>query len=103
MLTNLEMKLKLYYSPNNKVFKLVNVDAVDSEKSYERNLDAWSNVNAKDVNITYWKNMQVNRENPFRFNRVRIHYTVNGTRYRKHYFCIDEIIRLDHLQLTDKL
>ncbi len=97
------MTLNIYYSLRDKVFKLVNIDGVDLANSLNRNIDDWSHEKAENINITYWKNNQQNDINPFKYNRVGIHYSVNNKRYRKYYFCINDIISLNELKMTDKL
>ncbi len=100
---SISMTLNIYYSLRDKVFKLVNIDGVDLINSLNRNIDAWSHEKAENINITYWKNDQQNEINPFKYNRVGIHYSVNNKRYRKYYFCINDIIPVDELKMTDKL
>lgn len=101
--TNISMTLNIYYSLRDKVFKLVNIDGLDTNSSLNRNIDSWTHEKAEDINITYWKNDQQNELNPFKYSRVGIHYSVNNKRYRKYYFCINEIISLDKLKMTDNL
>jgi len=96
------MKLYFHYSKKNKCFALVNTDGVDSEKQTNRRLDCWRNENAIDINITYWWNDQVTESNPHLYNRVGVHYTVDGRRYRKYYFCIQNIIQHEELTFETK-
>lgn len=97
------MTLNLYYSLTDKVFKLVNIDAVDHPGSLDRNIDSWSHVKAENINITYLKNDYQNEKNSYKFNRIGVHYTFNNKRYRKYYFCINDIIKIDSLKLNDLL
>ena len=97
------MTLNIYYSLQDKVFKLINIDARDTVKSINRNIDSWTHEKAENINITYWKNTQRNEVNPFKYNRVGIHYTVDNKRYRRYYFCINEIIKVVNLKMTDAL
>ncbi len=97
------MTLNLYYSLSDKVFKLVNVDATDSPNSLDRNIDSWSHQKAENFNITFWKNEHQNEKNTHKYNRVGVHYTANGNRHRKYYFCVNDLIQLNELKLTDKL
>jgi len=99
----ISMTLNIYYSLRNKVFKLVNIDGFDLTNSLNRNIDSWSHVKAENISITYWKNTQQSVINPFKYNRVGIHYSLNNKRYRKYYFCINEIISLPKLEITHNL
>lgn len=97
------MKLNLYHDKNKRCFKLVNLDAVDNAKQLNRNIDSWLIEKAIDVNITYWRNDTINELNPFKYNRVGIHYTFEGRRYRKYYFCVNDIIEVSELAPSTNL
>jgi hypothetical protein len=97
------MKLNLYHDINKKCFKLVNIDAVDNEKQRNRNIDTWEVEKGTDINITYWKNDTINEINSHKYNRVGIHYSYQGKRYRKYYFCINDIIEVEGLTISQLL
>ena len=94
------MKLVLLISRTNKVVRLVNVDAQNSETASERDIDCWCSPQGKYLNVTYWRNQQVNEVNPYKYNRVRIHYTVpKYNRKTVSYFCISEIIYMEDMTM----
>lgn len=97
------MTLNFYYSLQNKVFKLVNIDAEDLPASLERNIDTWKNDLAEKINITFWRNGAMSVKNPHRYNRVGVHYTVEGVRYSKYYFGINELINKEELTFGERL
>lgn len=84
------------------VVRLINVHAKSSEKSSNRVLDSWTQKNGTKLRITYWNNDMVSSLNPYRYNRVNVHYeNHNKITLTKSYYCIDEIIRLDEMTFED--
>jgi hypothetical protein len=97
------MKLNLFHDSQKKCFKLVNIDAIDNEKQLNRNIDSWSIEKGTSINMTYWKNDSVNEINSFKYNRVGIHYKSEGRRISKYYFCINDIIEIKELTISQRL
>lgn len=96
------MKLNIYHNENFTCVLLVNIDATDSAVQSNRHIDSWQLEEVVKPNMTYWKNDVVSTLNPHRFNRVRFHHTLEGTRHTKDYFCIDKIILVVDLTLQHK-
>lgn len=97
------MKLNLYHNRSKTCFKLVNVEAQDSDVQSNRHLDSWEFEPEQLPNITYWKNDVITDVNPHRYNRVRILYTYNDTRKTISYFCINDIVMVEGLTKSSKL
>ena len=87
------MKLVLVISIKKLTVSLLNLNAEDIEGNLNRNLARWTAPEGKDMCITFWRNGQRNLENPFRYNRVNIHYTNKSNKtISKSYYCVHEII-----------
>ena len=92
------MKLILLISRTNKVVRLVNVDAQNSENALERDIDCWSSPKGYDFNITYWRNQQKNVLNPYAYNRVNVIFSVpDRPRITKSYYCISRITYIEDM------
>lgn len=97
------MELIIYHNEDFTCVQLVNIDAIDSITQLNRCIDSWELDDAVKPNMTYWKNDTISPINPYKFNRVRFHHTLNELRYTKNYFCISQIIRINGLTLKHKL
>lgn len=96
------MILKIVYSKKNMTFRLINVDAIDSERSSNRCLATWMSPKGKNLTWTYWRNDSISELNPYRYNRVNFHYTnESGKRITQSYYCISEVINMEEMTLND--
>ena len=97
------MKLKIVYSSKNMVFRLINVDAQASEKSSNRVLACWSLKSGSNMRVTYWKNDMISTLNPYKYNRVNVHYTNDhmNNKVTESYYCIEEIIKMEDMTFED--
>ena len=97
------MKLKLILSPKNMTVRLINLDAQNSEVGgLERDLDCWCCREGQNLTYTVWNNAFRNEANPYKYNRVNIHYT-NKERIRvtKSYYCISEVIVMQEMSFDE--
>jgi hypothetical protein len=102
-LTNpLSMKLKIILSRKNNEVHLVNVDTQNTPTSRERDIDSWKCPEGTTrFRYTTWNNANRNEKNPYKYNRVNIHYTIEKYKtVTKSYYCIDEIIIMDDVSLS---
>ena len=80
------------------VVRLINVDAVASEKSSNRLLDTWSQKIGTNLRVTYWNNDMTSPLNPYKYNRVNVHYTNHkDNTVTQSYYCIEEIIQMEKM------
>ena len=63
------MNLKIVYSNKNMTFRLINVNAKNSDKSSNRCLATWMATKGTDLRWTHWNNDMRNEINPYKFNR----------------------------------
>jgi len=81
------MKLIILYSPLNMVVRLINADACNTESSSERDLDTWMVLKGKNLRYTWWNNRMQTPLNPYKYNRINIHYNdENGKIITKSYY-----------------
>lgn len=93
------MRLVLVISKTNKVVRLINTDAHNSEHSSERDLSIWTCPSGTNFRLTNWRNCTPNKLNPYRYNRINVHYTdPNGKTITTSYYCIDEVILMDEMK-----
>ena len=96
------MKLKIILSRKNNEVHLVNVDTQNTPTSRERDIDSWKCPEGTTrFRYTTWNNANRNEKNPYKYNRVNIHYTIEKYKtVTKSYYCIDEIIIMDDVSLS---
>jgi hypothetical protein len=96
------MKLKLVLNKPNRIVHLLNVDAIASDKSSNRCLASWHAPKGKNLRCTTWNNDMISPVNPYRYNRVNVHYTnENGQTVTTSYYCISEVIELDDISFDN--
>lgn len=92
------MKLKLVLNRPDRIVRLINVDAVASDKSSNRCMDTWHSPKGTNLRWTTWNNDMISPLNPYRYNRVNVHYTDDkGKTITTSYYCISEVIEMDDM------
>lgn len=96
------MKFKLVISRTNRNVALINVDAVSSAKSSNRCLSSWHTPNGTNLRWTTWNNDMISPLNPYKYNRVNVHYTNElGKTITTSYYCISEVIEMEEMDFPN--
>ncbi|WP_035558152.1 hypothetical protein [Hymenobacter sp. IS2118] len=93
------MKLNLYCNKDLACAMLINVDA---EQQNGRHIDHWELGSATNPNMTYVKNPNITALNPYKYLRVRFLFTIMSVRKNKDFFCVNDIVKVDGLEIDFK-
>ena len=90
------MKLNLYCDKGLTCAMLINDDA---EQQNGRHIDHWELGDATNPNMTYARNSNITKDNPYKYQRVRFLFTIDGERKIHNFFCVNDIIMVENLKI----